>query len=346
MAAPNPDAREARDVICPHCRASLKQKERPNLTCSTCNRRFALDPKSNALMAHDLMVSKVVDRLSDGGRLRYSGVQLWYGMSRKALKNQPSGVGCGVGAAVVILAVTGLCALASAQDGNHALTAAMGLAWLVVIVIGIIAIANRRAAIPAVDMPVKWSDFAKTIITPWRSVYQVDPPGLAKAADLTRLGDPELAVLCPDRSVLFCLEANGIPERLRVWLAARIDQLPVGVPVLVLHDASPLGCALPLRARNALPGRRIMDGGLRPRAVMAADGAIRLRAKPEDHEMAALSGSGLDAKELAWLAKGWWSPIGAVRPAALIRRVEAAARRTDPAHRAAQEVGFLTWPAG
>jgi hypothetical protein len=55
---------------------------------------------------------------------------------------------------------------------------------------------------------------------------------------------------------------------------------------------------------------------------------------------------GVDAREQEWLAKGWWSPIGAVRPAALIRRVEEAARRTDPAHRAAQEVGFLTWPAG
>jgi hypothetical protein len=333
-------------VICPHCRASLKQKERPNRTCSACQRPFALDPKSNALLAHDLLVTRVADQLSDNGTLRYTGAQLWYALSRKALKNRSTGVGCGVGAAIVILAVTGFCAAASVQDGNTTLAVLMALAWLVVIATGVIAIANRRAQIPTIDMPVKWSEFSTMVLAPWRSVYQVDPPGLAKAADLSKVVDPRMAVLCPDRSVLFCLEANGVPERLKVALAARVDLLPVGVPVLILHDASPAGCLLAQRTRTALPGRQVMDGGLRPRAVMKAPGSIRLRTRPLAQEVQALAGTALDAEEQQWLAKGWWSPIGALRPAALIRRVEQAAQRTDPAHRAAQEVGFLTWPAG
>ena len=88
-----------------------------------------------------------------------------------------------------------------------------------------------------------------------------------------------------------------------------------------------------------------MDAGLRPRAVMAAKGAIRLRTAPGLRAIPAA----LSAKEVEWLGKGWWSPIGAVRPAVLIARVEEAVRRAvavDPAQRAAREVGFLTWPAG
>jgi hypothetical protein len=55
----------------------------------------------------------------------------------------------------------------------------------------------------------------------------------------------------------------------------------------------------------------------------------------------------LTPPELAWLAQGWWSPVAALRPSALITRVAGAVERAgnaDPERRAAAAVGFLTWP--
>src|SRR5215468_9954885 len=104
-------------MICPHCRVNLSQRERPNTTCSKCHRQFALDPKTNSLMVHDLLVAKVADRLSDGGKLRYTQTQLWYALSRKALSTKSGGVGCGVAAGILALVVATLCGAGSLQSG-------------------------------------------------------------------------------------------------------------------------------------------------------------------------------------------------------------------------------------
>jgi hypothetical protein len=329
-------------MICPHCRASLRQRERPNLTCSKCQRRYALDPKTNSLMAHDILVAKVAERLSDGGKLRYTATQLWYALSRKPLDKKSTGtIGCGLGVAIVVLVLAALCGLSGLQEGNYEALAVAAIVGLAVIAIAVITVANRRARIPTVLMPLNLGEFNTGILNPWRGVYHGDPPGLYPKSALAAIHEPVLAVLCPDRSVLECLQANGVSERLRLALVARVEDVPVGVPVLVLHDASPQGCLLAQRVRRQLPGRRVLDGGLRPRHVMKAKGAVKLRTRPDPTTLATLA---LEPKEMQWLARGWWSPIGAMRPAGLIRRVEEAARRTDPAQRAAREVGFLTWP--
>jgi hypothetical protein len=342
-------------MICPHCRASLRQRERPNLTCSKCKRTFAFDPKSNGLNISDMMVLKASERLSDNGKLRYTARQLWYALSRKALRAnaRSSAIGCGWGVALLVLFISGSCLYTGIKERAWGFVATAAVVLLVCVSLSIVALANRRTR--TLDMPMRYEAFTGTLLDRWRRVYGQPPLGFAAMADFPGRvvpDSPVLAVLCPDRSVLLCLQANDIPQRLHAALVSRIDQVPVRVPVLVLHDASPDGCRLAGEVRGALPGRRVMDAGLRPHQVMAAKGAVRLRTAPlDEHQVARLRDARLPAKELAWLAQGWWSPIGAVRPAVLVARVEEAARRAgsrasvDSAEKAAKELGFLTWPA-
>jgi hypothetical protein len=84
--------------------------------------------------------------------------------------------------------------------------------------------------------------------------------------------------------------------------------------------------------------------------VIDAKSALRLRDNPPPLEsIKALNATGLlSAVELGWLAKGWWSPVAALRPAALIGRIETALDRAgvgDPDRETAAAVGFMTWPA-
>jgi hypothetical protein len=119
--------------------------------------------------------------------------------------------------------------------------------------------------------------------------------------------------------------------------------------VVLLHDTSVAGYQFAAHARAFLPGRTVVDASTRPSTLKSTRKAFRLRepAPPADTIAALRTARILAEPELDWLAKGWWSPVAAMRPAALIARVETAAERTtvDPDRRAASAVGFMTWPA-
>jgi hypothetical protein len=153
------------------------------------------------------------------------------------------------------------------------------------------------------------------------------------------------ALLCPDASVLECLRANGVPQRLALTLGRAAADVPPDVPVILLHDVGPAGFRWATGIRSGLPGRRIRDATPPVGTVRRARTAIRLcdpDHAPDADELAELTvRMGLGPNDTAWLAEGWWSPVAALPPALLIARVEAAARRFDPA----AEVGYLTWPA-
>jgi hypothetical protein len=163
--------------------------------------------------------------------------------------------------------------------------------------------------------------------------------------------EPVLTVLSPEHSVLICLAANGVPQRLGVALARSLAEVPPLVAVLVVHDASADGCLLPARTRAALPGRLVLDTGLRPRSVQGSKKAVKLRgAPPAEEDLAALRAQGeLTERELTWLSQGWWGPVAAIRPAVLLARVHSAVRHVqaaaDPAQRLAADLGYLTWPS-
>jgi hypothetical protein len=344
-------------MMCPHCRANLRQKERPNLTCSKCHKGFAFDPKDNPLMLHDLLVGKVVDRLSDQGRLRYTAAQLWYASARKTVRLDSRVVRPSPGILFALLAL-GFCGFGVARgftDRNAAAVVGYSIPLLLLVAGGIVWVRRRRQR--AIEVRLPWPKFDADVVRRWQRTYGEPPRGMVSDGSFTepvvlsaREAEPALAVLSPDRGVLACLQANLVPERLSVALVRTVEQVPPGVPVLLVHDASPAGCLLASEVRAALPGRTVVDAGLRPQQVMSAKGAIRLRtARPPEAELQRLRAlATLTEKELEWLAKGWWSPVAALRPTVLITKVQTTVGRAltrDPAHRAAAAVGYLTWPA-
>jgi hypothetical protein len=160
-----------------------------------------------------------------------------------------------------------------------------------------------------------------------------------------------LAVVCPDDVVGRCLRANAVQQRLGIFVVEAPEAAPPGVPLAVLHDASPQGVLLAPRLRAALPGRPVTDLGLPPASVTPGGKTVRLRSRRLSKEVVEdlRQHAQLTDDELKWLASGWWSPVAAVRPGVLISMLERATERvdvgTDVDRRHAYDVGFMTWPS-
>jgi hypothetical protein len=306
-------------VICPHCQTSLRRRERTDHQCSTCGRRIALDPKDNALGLHDLRLRRLIDSLSDGGRLAYTVEQLWYASARDTLRIDRRN---------------------AARRRETSWSLVPRNTWRT-------GFAGQETVVVDVRMPLPV--FQRTVVDRWAEVYGSPPPGMVDSdrVELPAAPDqPVLALLCPDRAVLTCLAANQVPQRLRLAVGDDLTALPPSVPVALLHDVSVAGYRWAVTARSGLIGRQVMDVGPRPATVMQIAGAVRMSGEGPGDGIAALRTAGtLQTPELEWLGDGWWSPIAAVRPAVVIAWVEVAAARVDPDHRAAAAVGFLTWPS-
>ncbi|MFE4827409.1 hypothetical protein [Streptomyces sp. NPDC056672] len=342
-------------MICPHCQQNLLYKERPDRTCSKCHRRFALDPRTNSLGLSDLRIHRLMAKLTDGGRLKITLDQLGAAAVRKKQKSSSGGIAAAVGCTVIgVPAGVGLLVIGSATSGDEGLLSFFGVVFLIFVVIGVIS-SLRSGGRGRGDTLL--SAFRTALLTDWKPLYGALPRGVVDDSahrGVHHPGRARVALLCPDRAVLAFLSANDIPERYGIALAAESRQLPGVLPVLVLHDASADGCGLVVRTREELPGRRVVDAGLPPRAVMNVKGAPTARvARPAPDLIAWLGGGGtLTKAELDWLAKGWTVPLTAVRPAKLVDAVTRTAHRVatmveaDPARRGAEAVGFLTWPPG
>jgi hypothetical protein len=335
-------------MICPHCRTSLKQKERTGNQCSRCRKKYALDPKTNALLLHDIRLGTLIDKLGEG-RYYYTSTQLWFAAARKTLEKSGKGTGLGWTAIPILIGtVATLIAFAN-------LEAFWMIAGPIIFLVGVVPIVLRLTGRTHKLVRTKMDLTAfQNLIAGWSRTYRTELPGLVLENRVTPAKpppNPALALVCPDRSVLICLQVNNAPERLGVALADTVDGLPPNLPVALLHDASVNGYRFAVESVGRYPARRPLDVGLRPRAVMNAKGAVRLReAPPPAEQIEWLRSTGLLTEpELNWLAKGWWSPVAAIRPGALIARIEALVQRArdhdpDPDRRAAAAVGFLTWP--
>ncbi|BBZ01651.1 hypothetical protein MCHIJ_10880 [Mycolicibacterium chitae] len=290
------------------------------------------------------------DRLRDGRDLRYTLTQFRYAAARRRLPelnrvaNWALTIWCGV-----LLWGTFILALVS------------GLAVLTVIGIGVAllvgGIALNLAARPVlrrlttVRMPLTAERLVTDVLEPWQKVYQQWPPGMIDEdqVPIPMPASPRYALVCPNRSVLACLAANGVPAAYDMALLEDPRQVPAGLPVLVLHNASLPGLALARDARQWFgPRARVL--GIAPKMVMDNEGAIRLRERPTRRaDRAFLAGEPVSEREVRWLAAGWWSPVAAMPPAALLRAVSRAVERIDaqwdPERAQARRVGFLSWPA-
>ncbi|WP_433600871.1 hypothetical protein ACQPXH_03480 [Nocardia sp. CA-135953] len=175
--------------------------------------------------------------------------------------------------------------------------------------------------------------------------------------DLFDYGLPRLLV-CESDAIAQMLRANGLPmESACPVLSASELPLDPGIAemlsrvdgtIYLLHDASPHGLTFPTRLADLteIPDSvRVVPLGLRPRQA----GALHLThlRGPVPRAQVAL----LDPWECAWLRRGRFVEVEAVRPAALLRTVHRLVREVRPTRiglpelRRARTTGFLTWPA-
>lgn len=327
-------------MICPHCSKNLLRRQRTSSTCTYCKRTFAFDPKTNNLALHDLKVRRQAENLARGG-LSYTQRQLWYAVSRKKIGEpfQPlNGCGCGLFLLLTFAVIIFGAAVQPAQDvlagvivGALALLAAANIAFALLRPI----ISARREIHP----PVAEAGFG-AMMASWRRVYGASPPGMIDTVPPPAVHAPQVALVCPDRTVLDCLTANGVPHRNRMALAVNAAGVPPDVPVILLHDASVAGMRFAAATRGALPGRTVIDAGPRPSTALRNRGLLRLRGTR--YTAAELRWLDLSPEEVQWLAAGWWAPLASVPPAKLVSAVDRALARANRAR--GSEVGFMTWP--
>jgi len=329
---------------CPNCSTNLLRKERTSSRCKSCRKEFALDPKTNSLLLHDLRLQVLADKLSDGGRLRYTIGQLHHAAARKTLGQKRSLIGCLI-FFVVVFWVVGAILLAAKNFS-------LGAIFLVIGALFLLGTFVRARSQKTVKVPVHPQDFRRDVLGRWRAVYHAAPRGMVSEDGFVDPNPPQrqprAAVLCPDRSVGVCLVANGIQQQRGVVVVGDLRAVPAAVPVVILHDASVAGCRFTMLSRRALAGRLVVVAGLRPNMVMSAKGALRLRTRVVDRK--ALNGlrAELHGAELEWLGDGWWVPLASVPPAKVIAATTRAiqrALRNDRDQRRAERVGFMSWPA-
>jgi hypothetical protein len=328
-------------VICPNCRGRVGRRNRIGNRCGLCKRTFALEPHHNALRMHDVRMRRLVEDLGRDG-MRYTVGQLYYAAVRKDLRRMARpryGRAIVIAVAAVPATACGLFSAVWTVIAGLLVAACAGYVWA----------ARTGRFNQRVRPPLTESAFAQGILGSWRHGYGDDPPGLVREGKV-KIGanhpNPAMAVLCPNRAVLVSLWANDIKRR-KVALAGQVDELPERVPVVLLHDVSVDGYLFAYRSRASLAGRIVVDLTPRPRVVRRAKRPVLRRDQPPgpDPMKRLRAAGGLTDAELAWLGKGWWSPIAAFRPSTVVRRVGMAVDRLgDPAWRKAATVGFLTWP--
>jgi hypothetical protein len=175
--------------------------------------------------------------------------------------------------------------------------------------------------------------------------------------DLFDYGLPRLLV-CESDAIAQMLRANGLAmESSCPVLGAAELPLDAGVATMlaraeqaaiyVVHDASAQGLAFPARLRELTdipPGVRVVPLGLRPQHAGRLH-VFHRRGAPRSVEAT------ITPWERAWLGRGRFAELEAVRPASLLRTVHRLVREIHPPPtfvtelRRVRATGFLTWPA-
>ncbi|MET7758883.1 hypothetical protein ABZT27_29880 [Streptomyces sp. NPDC005389] len=311
---------------------------------------------------HDLRIRRVAERATDDGRLKVTLTQFWY-LSRVSTHLWDAKPARGIRPGVRWLVAVPL-ALLLLVGGNlvHGVAGAIGVTAAIVVVVVASSLRYRPAARAWWSITPSESAFRQAMTGPWRSVYKRLPPGVVDDDPRTPApresagGRRGAVILCTDHAVAVFLRANAVPERLNARLVEAdpataheaLADVPAGLPVVVLHDASALGALLAPLLRLAHPGRVVVDAGLPASAVRTRRGAVHRISTTSTVDAAALrSVAGLSEEDAAWLAGGRWSPLAAVPPPRLEAVVTAAVERALSARPAELRStdGFLTWPA-
>ncbi len=360
-------------MICPHCNADLRYKERPGYRCSRCRQSFAFDPKLNPLRMHDIRFGKITAKLSSEGTYVYTPAQLWYQAARKNVALQKPALSCVTGTIILAIIGVGFSILMNIENLSEAVTCAAPIIIGAIVFLPFAWLINRYFRKPwrYLKMPMTLDQFREKIIKRWAAIYDEQPAGLTdartKRADQPAPDQLRSVLLCPEPEVLACLRANGVHQKLGLGLIpgdAELTQAEQAVvaqlrarpdlPVFLLHDASPAGALLARDVRQKLK-RKVIDLGLHPHQAIEHN-LMKLAAKPTPEQLKRLeeqrNAGQLSKEEFDWLQKGFISPLLALTPNRLIRILTNAVERgtttmaAEPptAEEQAKAVGFMTWP--
>jgi hypothetical protein len=145
-------------------------------------------------------------------------------------------------------------------------------------------------------------------------------PDAGPAAPASAVAETTIVTDTPDTAAL--IAANAVRAELGAVNVVVANDGPTpdrGTRVVVLHDASPRGCALVLDLRDA--GVEVVDGGLRPRDVDSPSHQVIEGAPARlPRDLSAL----LDVDEINWLLSGRRVELATLPPEVVMDRVRAA----------------------
>jgi hypothetical protein len=132
----------------------------------------------------------------------------------------------------------------------------------------------------------------------------------------------------PDTAALIAANADRAEVgAINVVVANDSQSPPLGARVIVVHDASPRGCALVQDLRDS--GLDVVDGGLRPREV---DGPAHQVIEGAPARLPRDLSTLLDRDEVDWLLSGRRVELATLSPEVAMDRVRAAISQAAPLH--------------
>lgn len=279
---------------CIHCGKVSRLRERADGRCPGCGHRFAFDPEARPAAGTDAEFQDAIDRVSDGGRLRFTIRQLWLAVNGKSTIPPPprSSESYTVPFAVV-LALPGAVMAMLPDMGGMVMMAIVGGAAGAALGWGAFRTEVERYA-DRIRPRLPFEVFLGGQLRWWREVHG-DIPGLLNPGDTDAAAEPpqvpgdmaawDRAVVTDRWGMARMLVANGFHLEHECAVLSR-DGYPAGIAdtikealrrnprltVFALHDASPEGCQLPLDLREPEwfpdPAVRVVDLGMRPETVM------------------------------------------------------------------------------
>jgi hypothetical protein len=272
-----------------------------------------------ALPVTTLLVEDSAAGLAAGG-WRYTQRQLYYATCARAETTPSDAASNGEIGLGVLMVLIGLIFIGIKVV--FALFVTLGVALILTGVLGRI----RRPRLPGRLLALSFDEFR-------RRFGSLEPEGLIP---------PDAVPVAPDGASGSTTIITDLPETAAMIVAnaerAELGAIEVavasdgwtprpGTTVIVVHDASPRGCALVQDLRDS--GVEAVDGGLRPRDV---DGPSHQVIEGAPARLPRDLSTMLDRGELDWLLSGRRVEVATLSPEVALDRVRAAISRLDPLH--------------
>lgn len=343
-------------MLCPHCSASIRYRERSNQTCSSCYKVFAFEPKTHPLRLSDNYFSSSVNKLSNYDKLYFTPQQLQFAVSRKKMKS--GGLFIFLIIFAIISTIIGCVILFNIvaqvfddfkQEVIVIICLAIGISLIVFWIILIFAF--KKYYKPIVSLPQSHVEFENSVLADWRGIYGKLPPKLVMNFKFREnFHDLKGILLCQTDDGAKCLAANQVDKNLGVAImtkppkASELLQKHGKLPIYVLHDASIDGIEFVEKIKQFIGNQTtVIDIGLRPQNLLKSNfPKMREKGFNANHL------NDLTAEEKDWLNQGYYVPLYVLRPEKLIQFVQKHIQKKEQiieqtADKRAKAVGFMTW---